>query len=248
MPTAQALDAYYESYYSMEDRGAAHVTVDDVNVLTRRISSYVAAQRGGRRVANILDLGGGDGTVSLALARDLTSSLGAPPSVTVVDYEADVATPASGVELRRARDLGEVSDAFDIVLASAVLEHLPDPMAELELLTDRLGVGGMLYVRTPAVASMIALAARLGVRIDFTFPGHLHDFGQQFWETVPTWWPPCMEGTVRLVASRPSPVETALRAHTARTVVAHLMKAPWWILRSHYTMVGGWEAVFVRTF
>jgi SAM-dependent methyltransferase len=220
MPTAALLDQYYSQYYAHAD-GTELVTMDDASSLVRRIERHRSAF-GPTVVSRVLDFGGGDGTISRALAARFVPA-GAPHvEVVVVDHGGDV------------------------VLASAVLEHLPQPMETLESLAARLAPGGLLYVRTPAVSSLIALAARLRITIDFTYPGHVHDLGQSFWEGVDRWWEPVRSGVLRQVASRPSPVETSFRRHAARTAVAHIVKAPWWVVRRGYPFVGGWEAVFVK--
>jgi SAM-dependent methyltransferase len=244
MPTAALLDQYYSQYYAHAD-GTELVTMDDASSLVRRIERHRSAF-GPTVVSRVLDFGGGDGTISRALAARFVPA-GAPHvEVVVVDHGGELVVATGGVSMRRVADLTEVAGPFDVVLASAVLEHLPQPMETLESLAARLAPGGLLYVRTPAVSSLIALAARLRITIDFTYPGHVHDLGQSFWEGVDRWWEPVRSGVLRQVASRPSPVETSFRRHAARTAVAHIVKAPWWVVRRGYPFVGGWEAVFVK--
>jgi hypothetical protein len=94
------------------------------------------------------------------------------------------------------------------------------------------------------MSSIVKLAARFGVHIDFTYPGHVHDMGQAFWENVLA---SLRAGSnFRLVRSRPAIVETEFRMHPSRTAVAYALKSPWWLLRGAYSMVGGWEAVIGR--
>jgi hypothetical protein len=104
--------------------------------------------------------------------------------------------------------------------------------------------GGRAYFRTPAMSAAIKLAAHFGVHIDFTYPGHIHDMGQAFWDNVLKSLD--IGSGFRLIRSRPSVVETEFRVHPSRTVIAHALKWPWYLLRHRYTVVGGWEAVIAR--
>jgi hypothetical protein len=73
------------------------------------------------------------------------------------------------------------------------------------------------------MSATIKLAARLGVHIDFTYPGHVHDMGQAFWDNV---LKSLDAGPgFHLIRSRPSVVETEFRLHPSRTVIAHALGA-----------------------
>ena len=143
------------------------------------------------------------------------------------------------------RDLHDAGGEFDIVLASAIVEHIPYPKDILISLFDSLRVGGIIYFRTPAVSSMIRLASSVGARLGFGYPEHVHDMGQAFWENML----PFLGLTHRLslLRSRPSIVQADCSSHPMRAVAAHILKWPWYIFRSHYTLVGGWELVIGRT-
>jgi hypothetical protein len=68
--------------------------------------------------------------------------------------------------------------------------------------------------------------------------------GQPFWENLLAALG--VSSTFRLIRSRPAIVETELLAYPSRTLIAHALKWPWYVLRRGYSMVGGWEAVFAR--
>ncbi len=240
MPTSEALDDYYSTYY--ETGREAAVTTDDPARLARRIASYCASTNRLR----ILDFGGGDGSVAVEIATAIVGNQGSA-DIIVVDYEQDrdVATPSSTVVTWQP-SLEQVADRrFDLVLASAVLEHLPGPTPVLIDLLSRLTPGGIFYARTPYVAPLMRIAHRVHSSFDFTFPAHLHDLGQPFWDSLLDWLPTeSLDFPVTQVGSRPSPLETSLASNPTRTIVAAVLKAPWHVLGSRYTLVGGWEAVY----
>jgi hypothetical protein len=89
---------------------------------------------------------------------------------------------------------------------------------------------------------IIKLLRLVGVKVDFTYPGHIHDLGQAFWEG---YFKKEQSNDFQILDSRPSMVETTLRKHFLRTIAAHAFKAPWYLLGKSYKYVGGWE-VFVR--
>jgi len=131
-----------------------------------------------------------------------------------------------------------------VVIASGIIEHIPYPHDTLLRLMHSLRAAGRAYFRTPAMSSTVSLAGRLGIRLDFTYPAHVHDLGHVFWENVQQSLGADREYHLQL--SRPSIIKTAFRLHPPRTVVSHVFKLPWYFLRGTYTLVGGWEAVIAR--
>lgn len=236
MPTSGALEEYYGAYYGADD--GDQVTFSGVERFARHIARF--CPDGANK---ILDFGGGDGAVALALARILAGR-GATPEVTLVDYAEP--QPDAAFPIERITELEDVRGEFDVIVASAILEHVPDVGDAIRRLW-RLGrPGAVFYARTPYWAPML----RLAPSIDLTFPGHVHDMGPAFWNRF--------IGTLELegdlLASRPSIVETSLSQAPARTAAAYLLKAPshleclvrrgdW--RRPLWGFVGGWE-VFAR--
>jgi 2-polyprenyl-3-methyl-5-hydroxy-6-metoxy-1,4-benzoquinol methylase len=55
------------------------------------------------------------------------------------------------------QELHAAAKEFDIVVASAIIEHIPSPRSILIALLNSLRVGGGIYFRTPAVSSLIRL-------------------------------------------------------------------------------------------
>ncbi len=241
MPDSKVLAAYYGKYYSTIDGTA---TFDGGDRLPKHI--FRSLKMPARDTVRILDFGGGiDAVISRSLAQHFMAAGSKRVAITLVDYNANCPREWGNVTVECHQNLTDVHGEFEVVVASAVIEHIPYPREVLLSLLNSMVPGGRAYFRTPAVSSMIRLAAKLGVHIDFTFPAHVHDMGQGFWENVVSHLG--MSDRYRLVLSRPSVVETGLRENPARTLMAYAAKAPWYVLGRRYTLVGGWEAVFERT-
>jgi 2-polyprenyl-3-methyl-5-hydroxy-6-metoxy-1,4-benzoquinol methylase len=237
------LREYYSTYYGSIEGSA---TFDGSDRFARHLSRCLKITPKG--ALRILDFGGGvDATLSRSLAKRLLRNGAKHVEIALVDYNASCHREWGGITVECYQSLEAATDttrAFDIVLASAIVEHIPYPRAVLLKLLNSLSAGGRAYFRTPAMSATIKLAARLGVHIDFTYPGHVHDMGQPFWDNVLK----SLEAGpgFHLIRSRPSVVETEFRAHPSRTVIAHALKSPWYLLRRRYAFVGGWEAVIAR--
>jgi 2-polyprenyl-3-methyl-5-hydroxy-6-metoxy-1,4-benzoquinol methylase len=237
--TDSALAAYYGSYYSSSVSSDKHrVTCGNPQRHARHILRYA---RSAAPTVSLLDFGGGDGSIGNAVAMLLAR----PTSIVVVDYNDQLATPGSPqITLSHVAALEDVQGAFDLVFASAVLEHLPEPAETTRHLLRALKPGGFFYARTPCVVPVMKVSNRLNLSYDFTFPAHFHDLGQKFWDNlIATLDMDAHEW--RVVASRPSVVETSFSENVVRTAVSYAIKAPWWIFRGAYTFTGGWE-VFVE--
>ena len=237
MPKADVLKKYYGSYFAP---AAPKVTLDSPPRFARHIASFV---REPKTHLAITDFGGGDGTLAYSLARILCHRGCLSAEITVVDYAESLIPQDHRITIRSAPPHSPVPPS-NVILASAVLEHIPDPLAALVRLFAALRPSGILYIRTPAVAGFMRLAEAFGQKLDFTFPAHLHDFGQRFWENILSLVPDGYD--FEILRSSPSLVETDFRHHPLHTVAAHAAKAPWRLLGRNYTLVGGWEIVFRR--
>lgn len=242
--TEAAIDAYYASYYS--ESASRRVTCGNPGRHARHICSYTKFDSQTTRIS-ILDFGGGDGSISHAVALELARHTRASIDITVVDYNERLVHPANPrVTLEHAFNLDELSkrQTFDIVLASAILEHLTEPAETTRRLLEMLNPGGYFYARTPCMVPLLRLLKRIQISIDFTFPAHFHDLGQDFWRNVlATLGMAGQEWTV--LSNRPSLVETSFSENLSRTLLSYVMKAPWWVLGSSYRFTGGWE-VFIH--
>lgn len=235
MPTPDALTEYYANYFRPS---APKITHDSPERFARHIASFICEPR---RDMAITDFGGGDGGMAYSLAQILTNRGCSSVEINVVDYVECIGSRDPRITINAQRPSAPIP-ASDVIIASAVLEHLTDPMESLTQLFGALGRDALLYIRTPAVAGFLELATACGRQLDFTFPAHLHDFGQKFWENILKLIPNGRE--FEILRSAPSLVETDLRHHPLHTVAAHIAKAPWRLLGRKYTLVGGWEIVF----
>jgi methyltransferase family protein len=241
MPRPEYLRAYYGSYYqgrdekvtfSGKERFAAH--------LLRAIPAPWA-----REHTRMLDFGGGDGTLAIAVAvRLLERFPRGLVDITVVDQETPAPSPDARIRIEQRSCLEETDGFHDLVLASAVLEHIPDLHPILLGLVDRIGQGGLFYARTPYALPL----ARILPALDLTYPAHVHDLGSGFWNGFAD----LFGLRARYLASRPSLVASSWREEPLRALVAHSLKLPASLeaalsppSRKHrlWRLVGGWEVL-----
>ncbi len=228
LPRPEVLQAYYRDYYPS---GQPATTTDEVG-LARHLSRTI------RQASSVLDFGGGDGSVALQLQQ----RLGAVGEVVVVDFSVE---QAPGVEVYRSLDELHPERRFQVVLASAVLEHVLEPRALFEQLLLRLEPGGMFYARTPYMIAFERLHRALGGQGIIPYPGHLFDMGRDFWDRclqVLGW-----QFHFRILASRCACVESNPRKEPLKWLLSSLLKWPSRYLRNHYPWVGGWEIFIQRT-
>jgi SAM-dependent methyltransferase len=253
MPTEETLASIYADYYvASTGKGASaaseKVTIDRPERFAEHIRAGLAKSFDGGRV-RILDFGGGDGTISCLLARLLLDrNRCAEVQVALVDSSRQAVDGADKrVAIKSHASLGDLgAEDFDVVIASAVLEHIPEPKDVILQLLDRLKAGGVFYARTPYISPLLKLCPFRAMRRRlFTYPFHLHDMGQAFWERVL----PALNiaGSFRLIKSRPSIVESSLHDHFFRAVASALLKSPWHVFGESYGLVGGWEVFIQRS-
>ncbi len=194
----------------------------------------------------ILDFGGADGSLALELKSWI---LALHPehdvSISVVDiYDRVTSSDAKFVHVDQ---FLKSADQYELVLASAVIEHLRSPGEFLRRLFSAISSRGAFYARTPYESPL----ARLVPGYRLKWPRHLHDFGPEFWSEVPA----RLGYSGQTVYSRPSLVETTFRDRPVQTMLAHLLKIPGRIesacLSSEsgwrlWRFVGGWEVLLKR--
>lgn len=194
------------------------------------------------RELKIMDVGGGDGALSYALAQKLIESKVCPKvNIAVIDYEKSlIQSKCENVTLEHfdSLELIDSKKSFDIIVASAVLEHLPNLGADWKRIVSHFADNGLMYIRTPYKYPLFNLLRKVGIRISLHFPEHIWDLGGDFYKYLET------DG-LKLVVSRPSIVETSFKMKFFTSLAAHCLKALWFICRL-WPFVGGWEAVLIK--
>ncbi len=199
MPLSSVLDRYYAAYYAS---GEEKVTFSSRAYFARHLLHYL--HWNAACSLKILDFGGGDGSLAREVARQLIAAKCASAvAIDLVDYEPPGVSQDSDITLNAFRSLEEVNGPYDLVLASAILEHIPDLHPVLTKLFQLVGEGGWFYARTPWVLPLASVVRNF----DITFPAHVHDLGNAFWSRVPE-----VFGLLpRYYRSAVSPVETSFR-------------------------------------
>ena len=242
MPTDEALDEFYRQYYADGDE---NVTFDKPERLSAHITNHIVREWGGVRGRQlvIVDFGGGDGTISVGVAEALVALGAFGIEILLIDHCHTSVTPESDKVVVRICEFDCLqARSADILLASAILEHLARPREVMARLFDAMKIDAIFYARTPYVVPLMRLAGYAGRKVDFTFPGHLHDMGRRFWDGVDKHF----AVKLKTVSSTTSIVESTFDKHFLRALVARLIKLPSRILRNHYDLVGGWEVFLKR--
>jgi SAM-dependent methyltransferase len=245
MPRAAFLKAFYERHY-------AGPHVDTTATYARGLGAHIARSltvpATGGAPYRILDFGGSDGSLGVEVARSLMRSGQIErAAIVVVDFVAPTRSTDERISVTAASELDDAPGPFDLVMASAVLEHIPELKPTLQALFARISPNGWFYARSPYVLPL----RRILPRFDLLFPAHLHDLGPKFWNNV------CrtFELDAEVVTSRPSYVQGSLRDNPIQTIVATLLKLPAHLelrlrpqLRTPYwRFVGGWEVLLRRS-
>lgn len=241
MPTDDALMSYYNRYYCGRD---TKVTVDSpLRVASHIYNNSFASVLSG--AISILDYGGGDGGISTLIAENLIKRGVSKVIIHVVDFDyGDLSFNRDKIIICRHDNLDCLTrSSYDLVIASAVLEHIPEPREIIITLMDLIKPSGIFYARTPYIAPLIKIATKFNIGVDFTFPAHVHDLGARFWNSFLNTFE--KTESYRLLKSQPSIVETSLSNNFLRSIAAHVLKAPGYFFKESYGLVGGWE-VFIQ--
>lgn len=241
VPTARYLEKFYhhdvyEGTISKSDALAGRLAKSILSgtVLTELV--------GTSSELNVMDFGGGSGRLGLAVKH----RLGRPDTrVTLVDlyepsgdYGIDFLTPE---ELRSSRD-----SSFDLIVLSAVIEHLAHPGTVIADLYKRVRSGGFLYFRAPSLFPLGRVRPGL-----LRWPEHLSDLPPRFWHELPN----LLGWKVEIVKSRPSQTSDRFRDSFLAALLSNFMKLPGhlessisalthWKYRPSYQCAGGWDVVY----
>jgi 2-polyprenyl-3-methyl-5-hydroxy-6-metoxy-1,4-benzoquinol methylase len=244
MPRPEVLRELYARYY---DGFGRETTFANAARFARHLVRLLPRDAPPRSL-RILDYGGGDGSLSLAVAERLIAfGRASEAAIDVVDFVQREERRTANVTVRFRTPAEPPSEPYDLVLASAILEHVPELHALLRALVAAIAPHGLFYARTPYAIPL----TRLLPRLDLTYPAHVHDLGSPFWNRVAETfgWP------VRVVASRPSLVAGTLTGDPLRAVAALALKWPAHVesffsprarMGRLWHLAGGWEVVLRR--
>lgn len=129
----------YDSYYTAEN-----LTVPAF--IDRRLDEIVATFERYRKNNRLLDVGCGGGSFLEAAGRNRWKAVGVEVSQTASGHVRGRGIEVFCGELEKAN---YADDHFDVVIASEVLEHVPDPRGMLEEIARVLRPGGLLWATTP---------------------------------------------------------------------------------------------------
>lgn len=248
MPSDVYLTAYYASYYHAFN-DAPKIAFRDIRRFARHIVAHAPqTPHISTGELRLLDYGGGDGRIAAEVAMMLLAR-GNWQTACVDCFDLSGVAPTSlqhpRISLRACSRPEEIRSAhYHGVIASAVFEHIPHPRPVMELLLSSLEPSAWLYARTPYVLPVLQTAQRLGVRLPFGFPAHLHDMGPKFWENCLSWLEAADSHAIQ--RAHPSIIETNWRESPLRTTVAWCLKQPWYAGIRRWPLVGGWEIWILR--
>ena len=140
-------------------------------------------------------------------------------------------------------------ERYRIVIASAVLEHLPEANHYLTKLLGAVESLGVFYARTPYEVPL----AKLPLNFKTSWPIHVHDMGPDFWEYVIK----NRSSDFDVVLSNTSTLESNFKDKALRTSLAFLLKLPSYVETALFKKlipyrgviwkyIGGWEVVLRR--
>jgi SAM-dependent methyltransferase len=138
LPRAEMAEDY-DSYYSAENLSVPEF-------INRRLDELIAGFAPYRQNTRLLDVGFGAGTLLEAARRGGWDARGVEVSRSAVEHVRTLGFDVFCGTLQEA----QYPDAhFDVVTASEVLEHVPDPQAVLDEISRVLRPGGLLWGTTP---------------------------------------------------------------------------------------------------
>lgn len=214
------------------------------DVLGKHLFNFFSSKNNYTKSLKILDYGGGDGSIAKHLSEKLKEKYNLANCIVDVYDVYECEQKIAGINyLKQENEIG--LNNYDIVIASAVLEHLNTPMETLRLLFTSLKPKGYLYARTPFKIPLRGLLFKLKIKkIGLQFPWHLFDMGRLFWNNLPHLFLGKFGIKIKVVKSQPSIVQTSYKENAKKRFISKLFKIPGYIFEK-WNYVGGWE-VFIE--
>ena len=241
-PTEKFLKEFYSANYMGNPK---RIKIDP-----RRLVSHLTKYLGNvspRETIRILDFGGGDGAVSQCLGQYLLSSgIAKKIDISVVDYKTVTERRENSISQSwfETLDLIPLSDGFDIVIASAILEHVKNPRQIISSLLQKMKKQGIFYARTPYSFPFYKVFKKLGLTFGMPYPAHLFDMGSYFWSNLLKTLN--LSAEFRMKEFHTSLVHAGFRKNPLLAIISHSAKLPSYLLGKWYPFSGGWEVVIER--
>lgn len=221
------------------------VTFSKPERFAKRLLSLLPAAVLDLKEINILDFGGGDGTLAIEFAKLFNPKCRI--NITVIDFGDLIAQcNLANTSIRKLQNIPSL-EKYDLVIASASIELVADFGMILKSLLNSLGEqNSCLYVRS----NYILPIKRVLPIVDFTFPAHLHDISPDFWRRFSE-----IEREKYSIFKSETPIsELDFRTFPLRWFSSTLLKLPSRIERKFFSkstkfvwkFVGSWEVVILK--
>jgi SAM-dependent methyltransferase len=172
-PTPDALISLYADYHGRD--GGTEASWDQLmGRVFRESGDLLCRLRWGSGRPRLLDVGCGFGGFVALMQNRGWEAEGVDPSPVVADAAVRKGRP---VRVGTLEGLAGEGPRYDAVTMFYVLEHLPDPLGALRIVSDLLAPGGAILVRVPHTTPIVRLLAPFGLgRGLYDPPFHLYDF------------------------------------------------------------------------
>ncbi len=134
----------YDLYYNESNLTAPEFVVARIGEIVNGFSRYRSTNR-------LLDVGFGAGTIMQVAEMASWEVCGTEISLPAVEHARSIGRRVHQGTLSSA---GYPDHHFDVITASEILEHLPDPLAELKEIHRILRPGGLFWGTTPSARSL----------------------------------------------------------------------------------------------
>jgi SAM-dependent methyltransferase len=242
-PVEEFLVEYYRNYYNDQGRSTTINPLQLAIHLYKILSPISITQK-----VSILDFGSGDGSVSLSFSNTLLKKgIARQVDITLIDFFPHILEYENeNINMIQYSSLEKVpeNNTFDIIIASAILEHTKTPNETLKKLIVLLKKGGLIYSRTPYIMPFFKLFKKTGISVDIQYPGHLFDMGNLFWKNSLNKLNCDNEFFLR--QSQTSLAEDSFKDSFLKALVTRILKFPSRFLKYQYHLVGGWEVLIER--
>lgn len=249
MPKKEKLNEYYSKYYQNSNKK----TKENISFYNaKKLAKHIAASidmRNFRKEISILDFGGGDGSISIELGNCLQKiNKNLFVKIIVIDFSNTKTISFKNMNVTFGRELNNIKTKFNIILASAVLEHIPELGTIMRILFSLMkNDGSYFYARTPFIGSI----KKLFKFMDFTYPFHVHDIGCSFWNRIITTF--SLKNT-KAIFSRPAIPETDFKQTFIPTLISYILKFPAhlevWLFKTKkdifWKYYGSWEVLLLK--